>query len=84
MCECSDAVCDLPPQQEAEHGGKESILYQVDTVQHLGAAWSAEGLRDAEELLVYLLIDPFGLLHELVIELLSSPCQPMDLQICQY
>lgn len=62
----------IPPKQKAEHGGKESVLYQVDTIQHLGARRAAEGLRDTEELLEDLLIDPFCLLHEFVVELFFS------------
>lgn len=41
----------IPPEDEAEEGGYETVMHQVDAVEHLGTGRARTRLRDAEELL---------------------------------
>lgn len=45
---------------------------QIDAVEHLGAPRARNGLGDAEELLVYLLVNPFQLDCKFVAELSNT------------
>ena len=62
-------VIDVPPDQKAKQRSRKPISYQIDAVQHLGARRAGKRLRDAEQLLVDLLVDPFCLLDEFHVEL---------------
>jgi len=62
----------VPPDQKTEQGSEKTVLDQIDAVQHFGASWSRKGLRNAEQLLVKLLVDPFCLGDEPFVELGSK------------
>ena len=42
----------LPPDKKTQDSGQETIVYEVDTIVHLGAARAGQGLTNAEELLI--------------------------------
>lgn len=62
----------LPPDQKAEECSETSAMDQIDAVEHLGAPRARNGLGDAEELLVYLLVNPFQLDCKFVAELSNT------------
>lgn len=57
------------PDQKAQNSRHEAATDQVDAVQHLGAGGPGQRLRDAEQLLEDLLVDPFCLFDEFLVEL---------------
>ena len=59
----------LPPYQEADNSRYKTIVDEINTVVHLRAAGPGKGLANGKEFLIHLLVEPWILLHESLMEL---------------